>query len=98
MSVSQMSDDPQFTNLPLIATFLKSFNHAYLGPQANEPLAQDGARANGVGDVSGDSPSPPEGMVQLLPMETQKAMREMMIGYFNSTSKTLVKGQIVRQS
>ncbi len=91
-----MTDDPQFLNLPLIATFLKHFNRAYLGPQADATPAQEGVRANGVEDLNEHSTALPEGMEELIPKEIQKGMREIFVGYFNSAGKTLVKGQIVR--
>lgn len=37
----------------------------------------------------------PEGVLELVPAEVQSKMRELFVGYFNSASKTLVKGQVV---
>lgn len=37
----------------------------------------------------------PEGVEELVPADIQAKMRELFVGYFNSASKTLVKGQIV---
>ncbi|WVR08877.1 hypothetical protein IAU60_005936 [Kwoniella sp. DSM 27419] len=80
---SFMTGDPQYVNLPLISTFLKYFGRAYLGPQRNAESAIEG----GKDDLSGD-------VVDLVPVEIQKKMRELFEGYFNAASKTLVKGQI----
>ena len=78
-----MSNDPAFINLPLLATFLKYFERAYLG----------GAEvAEGAGDTSGDLPA---GVDELVPAEERKTMRSLFVSYFNSASKTLVKGQVV---
>ena len=74
---------------------MKHFSRVYLGPHALADPAQDGVQPNGVQDDSGYSDALPEGMEELIPKETQKAMREMLVGYFNSASRTLVKGQIV---
>jgi regulator of nonsense transcripts 2 len=79
----QMSNDPAFINLPLLATFLKYFERAYLG----------GAEVAGdAGDTSGDLPA---GVDELVPAEERKTMRSLFVSYFNSASKTLVKGQVV---
>jgi regulator of nonsense transcripts 2 len=83
-----MTNDPQFVNLPLIATFLKHFDRPYLGPQAESTVLPNGG-------VAADSSLLPEGMEELIPVEVQVKMREMFVGYFFSASKTLVKGQIV---
>nr|XP_031861440.1 uncharacterized protein CI109_003044 [Kwoniella shandongensis]KAA5528512.1 hypothetical protein CI109_003044 [Kwoniella shandongensis] len=77
-----MTGDPQYTNLPLLSTFLKYFGRAYLG---RAPSAEGNATEKD--DLPGD-------VVDLVPAEVQKKMRELFEGYFNSASKTLVKGQI----
>nr|XP_018259411.1 uncharacterized protein I303_08339 [Kwoniella dejecticola CBS 10117]OBR81569.1 hypothetical protein I303_08339 [Kwoniella dejecticola CBS 10117] len=83
-----MTGDPQFTNLPLISTFLKYFARPYLGP--NTTSAQ-----NGESDTNGsEKDSLPQGITELIPIEVQKKMRELFENYFSSASKTLVKGQI----
>lgn len=75
-----MTGDPQYGNIPLLAAFLKSFGRAYLGPQPTE------------GEVAQELP---EGIEELIPQEVQKKMRELFINYFETASKTLVKGQMV---
>ncbi|KAL1407550.1 mRNA decay protein [Vanrija albida] len=75
-----MSNDPQYSNMPLLATFLKSYNRAYLGPQ---PPA-DGAAVETL----------PNGVEELMPPEVQKSMRALFTTYFQTASKTLVKGQM----
>jgi regulator of nonsense transcripts 2 len=77
-----MTGDPQFTNIPLLSTFLKHFSRAYLGEPSSK--VEDG-------NTNSDT-SPGE---ELIPSTVQAAFKEMFIGYFNSASKTLVKGQIV---
>lgn len=79
-----MAGDPQYTNMPLIATFLKSFSRAYLGSQSSE------ADANGAA-----SDELPEGVDELIPVDVQKKLREMFVSYFDTAGKTLVKGQLV---
>lgn len=76
-----MSNDPQYSNMPLLATFLKSYNRAYLGPQ---PPA-DGSATEAL----------PAGVEELMPAEVQKSMRALFTTYFQTASKTLVKGQMV---
>lgn len=75
-----MSNDPTYINLPLLATFLKHFERAYLGCSDST----DGAAS----DL-------PAGVEELIPAEERKTMRSMFVSYFNSASKTLVKGQVV---
>ncbi|TXT09089.1 hypothetical protein VHUM_02563 [Vanrija humicola] len=74
-----MSNDPQYSNMPLLATFLKSYNRAYLGPQTSE-----GAEAEAL----------PDGIEELMPAEVQKSMSALFTSYFQTASKTLVKGQM----
>ena len=93
-----MSDDPQFINLPLVATFLKHFSRAYLGPANDSHATRVGARTNGDERPNGNSEIAIDITSELVPEETQKAMRDMHVSYFNTASKTLVKGQIVRSS
>ncbi|WVQ63661.1 uncharacterized protein L199_001814 [Kwoniella botswanensis] len=83
-----MIGDTQYTNLPLLTTFLKYFVRAYLGP--NPSSTKDGS-ANGDAIQKEELP---EGVTELIPVEVQKKMRELFENYFNSASKTLVKGQI----
>ena len=90
-----MSDDPHFINLPLIATFLKHFNRAYLGPASDSCEARVVAHQNGDVRVNGDHGEAAENLSELVHEETQKAMRDMHVSYFKTASKTLVKGQIV---
>jgi regulator of nonsense transcripts 2 len=85
-NTSQMTGDPQFTNLPLLATFLKHFNRPYLGHQAE---------ASGDVDSQQAVSTLPNGVDELIPVDMQAKLREMFVGYFQSASKTLVKGQIV---
>ena len=89
-----MTGDAQFANLPLLSTFLKHFNRAYLGDadiKANGD-ASDGAN----GDSNGTGL--PEGVEDLVPVGVQKDFRDLFNGYFNGASKTLVKGQMVSVS
>lgn len=79
-----MSGDPQYTNIPLLAAFLKSFSRVYLGPRL-----QDG------GEKAQSEESLPEGVQELVPVATQDKFREMFTTYFNGASKTLIKGQVV---
>lgn len=74
-----MTGDPQYSNMSLISTFLKAFNRAYLGPLPTE----------------GESGALPDGVQELIPPEVQKKMRELFVNYFETASKTLVKGQMV---
>lgn len=75
-----MTSDAQYTNIPLISTFLKHFNRAYLGPSPPK---------------EGEAPETlPEGVEELVPAEVQKQMRDMLVKYFDTASKTLVKGQL----
>lgn len=78
-----MTGDTQYANLPLLSAFVKYYKRAYLGQSV----------------VDGDEPTEgdklPDGMMELVPVEIQNAMRELFTNYFDTASKTLVKGQIV---
>ncbi|WVQ73762.1 hypothetical protein IAR50_003342 [Cryptococcus sp. DSM 104548] len=85
-----MANDPQFYNLPLLSTFLKYFGRAYLGSKhSNE--SSNGSNAAAEEQRKEELP---EGIEEFVPVEVQRKMRELFVGYFNTTSKTLVKGQI----
>ena len=89
-----MANDPQFTNLPLIAAFLKHYSRAYLGFQGQESCTSERGPTNGTTDVEGEGVGSQEILEEFVPKDTQNAMKEMFVAYFNSASKTLVKGQI----
>lgn len=96
MPIHQMSGDPQFNNIPLVASFLKYFNRAYLGPAQ---LAKDSKAEQPSGTPAmetEESEQLPADMTELVPVEIQGKMRELVVGYFQNAGKTLVKGQIVR--
>jgi regulator of nonsense transcripts 2 len=77
---SLMSNDPQYANLPLLATFLKYFSRAYLGPSERK---------------AGDEPEAQiESEQELVPVAYQTEINEAFKNYFNTASKTLVKGQV----
>lgn len=80
-----MTGDPQYSNIPVIASFLKAFSRPYLGPQTTK---------NGEPNIMTEGQLP-EGVEELVPPEVQKKMRELFVSYFETASKTLVKGQIV---
>ncbi|WVQ81313.1 hypothetical protein IAT38_003436 [Cryptococcus sp. DSM 104549] len=86
-----MTNDPQYSNLPLLSTFLKYFGRAYLGPNPTPA----GKEANGqAADSDTKRDELPEGVNELVPVDVQKKMRELFDNYFSTASKTLVKGQI----
>lgn len=82
-----MTGDPQYSNLPLITTFLKYFGRAYLGDNPVLSKAADGAKEDEVETL-------PENVTELVPPEIQKQMWQLFVNYFNTASKTLVKGQL----
>ncbi|WVF65338.1 hypothetical protein IAT40_000064 [Kwoniella sp. CBS 6097] len=84
-----MTGDPIYNNLPLLTTFLKYYGRAYLGPN---PVAQ--TKDAGANEAATEKESLPADVTELVPPEIQKKMRELFENYFNSASKTLVKGQI----
>ncbi|RSH95137.1 hypothetical protein EHS25_000223 [Saitozyma podzolica] len=89
-----MSGDPQFNNIPLVASFLKYFNRAYLGPAQ---LAKDSKAEQPSGTPAvetEESEQLPADMTEMVPVEIQWKMRELVVGYFQNAGKTLVKGQI----
>lgn len=86
----QMAGDAQYANLPLLSTFLKHFNRAYLG--SPEKTAEEQASGHGA---TGPSPDLPEEVEELVPVGLQKEFREMFVAYFNTASKTLIKGHLV---
>ena len=85
-----MSGDAQYANLPLLSTFLKHFNRAYLG--SPEKTAEEKASGHGA---TAPSPDLPDEVTELVPVGLQKEFREMFVTYFNTASKTLVKGHLV---
>jgi regulator of nonsense transcripts 2 len=86
-----MTGDAQYANLPLISTFLKHFNRAYLGlPEKTHEEHTDGHGAVGT------SQDLPEGITELIPIGLQKETRDMFVAYYSTASKTLVKGHLVR--
>jgi regulator of nonsense transcripts 2 len=85
-----MSGDGQYANLPLLSTFLKHFNRAYLG--SPEKSAEEKASGHGA---TGSSPDLPDEVTELIPVGLQKEFREMFVAYFNTASKTLIKGHLV---
>lgn len=88
-----MTGDAQFANLPLLSTFLKHFNRAYLG-DADKHSKDNGDAGNAVnGELNGTGL--PEGVDDLVPFGVQKDFREMFHAYFSGASKTLIKGQMV---
>ncbi|WVQ93013.1 hypothetical protein IAU59_000076 [Kwoniella sp. CBS 9459] len=84
-----MTGDPSYNNLPLLSTFLKYYGRAYLGP--NPATSSKHVATNGA---TSDKEELPAEVTELVPPEIQKKMRELFENYFNSASKTLVKGQI----
>jgi len=85
-----MTGDAQYANLPLLSTFLKHFNRAYLG--SPEKSAEEKASGHGA---TGPSPDLPDEVTELIPVGLQKEFREMFVAYFNTASKTLIKGHLV---
>lgn len=79
-SWTQMANDPQFSNLPLLSAFLKTFNRTYLGQGEDATSQGDGL---------------PASVQELVASVQQVEFRKLFEGYFNAASKTLVKGQTV---
>lgn len=88
LTFEQMTGDPQFNNMPLIAAFLKHFGRMYLG----SPSRHDG---NGTEGKGAESEALPTGVEELVPANVQDEFRKAFVAYFNGASKTLVKGQVV---
>ncbi|KAK4687311.1 regulator of nonsense transcripts 2, partial [Tremellales sp. Uapishka_1] len=82
---SLMTSDPSFQNLPLLTTFLKHYNRAYLG---------DNTVTSKAGEEGITTEAIPSEVQELVPLELQKKMRELFTCYFDTASKTLVKGQL----
>ena len=51
-----------------------------------------------IGPKNDSEKAVPDGVQELVPVEIQTKMRELFTDYFNSASKTLVKGQVVSPS
>ena len=83
-----MSNDPTYVNLPLLTTFLKHFERAYLGGPDGHAVQAEQANTDGEDKLPG-------GMEELVPDEERKTARSLFVNYFTSASKTLVKGQVV---
>ena len=90
----QMSGDLQFANIPLLSTFLKAYSRTYLGPQEVAGQGSD-AQINGDSHAEKGVGTLPEGVEELVPVETQTKIRQMFATYFQQASTTLVKGQTV---
>jgi regulator of nonsense transcripts 2 len=69
---------------------LKHFNRAYLG--SPEKTAEEKASEHGA---TGSSLGLPDEVTELIPVGLQKEFREMFVAYFNTASKTLIKGHLV---
>lgn len=76
-----MSNDPQYANLPLLATFLKHFSRAYLGASTAGAVTSSGSE----GQITEE---------ELVPIAYQTEIRDAFTSYFTTASKTLVKGQV----
>ncbi|WVN87840.1 uncharacterized protein L203_103035 [Cryptococcus depauperatus CBS 7841] len=88
---NMMSNDPQYVHLPLLSTFLKYFGRAYLGPNPLQ-LNQETSGSDRAVEAATDYLNGP--VAELVPVEVQKKMRELFVNYFNTASKTLVKGHV----
>jgi regulator of nonsense transcripts 2 len=77
-----MSNDPQFSNIPLVSTFLKHFQRAYLGPS---PLSQSQEIASTDADEENE----------LVPATYRERFRKTFEDYFKNAGKVLVKGHTV---
>jgi hypothetical protein len=75
-----MSNDPTYSNIPLLVTFLKTYKRAYLGD--SEAETDDAAVTVDKGE--------------LVPPALQAKFRELFNAYFGTASRALVKGQTVR--
>lgn len=76
-----MSNDPQYNNIPLLVTFLKSYKRAYLG------LDEQGDTAAAVKEGSPEE--------ELVPTAFREKFRKAFEDYFVTAGKALVKGQTV---
>jgi len=76
-----MTDDPLYSNIPLLITFLKSYKRAYLG------LDEQGDSASAI---KADSEAE-----ELVPLHFRENFRKSFQDYFKIAGKALVKGQTV---
>jgi regulator of nonsense transcripts 2 len=76
-----MSNDPQYNNIPLLVTFLKSYKRAYLG------LDEQGDAVATANEDSADE--------ELVPATFREKFRRVFEDYFKTAGKALVKGQTV---
>lgn len=74
-----MSNDPQYNNIPLLVTFLKSYKRAYLG------LDEQGDTAAAAKEDSAEE--------ELVPAAFREKFRKAFEDYFKTAGKALVKGQ-----
>jgi hypothetical protein len=77
----QMIDDPLYSNIPLLVTFLKSYKRAYLG------LDEQGDSASAAKAESEAE--------ELVPLLFRENFRKSFQDYFKTAGKALVKGQTV---
>jgi hypothetical protein len=76
-----MSEDPLYSNIPLLITFLKSYKRAYLG------LDEQGETVAVAKAESEDE--------ELVPLPFRERFRNVFQDYFKTAGKALVKGQTV---
>lgn len=84
-----MSNDPTYSNIPLLITFLKTHKRAYLGDDVSG--SSDLTETNGAAGASAEV-----GKEELVPAALQVKFRELFQAYFSTASRALVKGQTVR--
>ncbi|KAJ9107589.1 hypothetical protein QFC21_001048 [Naganishia friedmannii] len=77
-----MSNDPTFSNIPLLITFLKTYKRTYLG----------GDEGTTTTTTASDQIAAAEAQ-ELVPPSLQGKFRELFVAYFGVASKALVKGQ-----
>jgi len=100
--ISQLSNDPSLSSLPLLSTFLKSYGRPYLGLTFSDAAGSQVSASETPGSLSANTQIASLGAAasstdenELVEKETRERLKRMCEGYFDTISKKLVKEHLV---
>ena len=100
--ISQLSNDPSLSSLPLLSTFLKSYGRPYLGLTFPGAAGSQVSASETPGNLSANTQIASLGATassteenELVEKETRERLKRMCEGYFDTISKKLVKEHLV---
>ena len=100
ISLSQLSNDPSLSSLPLLLVFLKSYSRPYLGivpptsskqiSATSEPGTLSGTASEEAAQANDAFPTLTTESEELVEKEIRDRFKKMCEGYFDNVSKKLV--------